>query len=110
MLSICECLQEFDAIYVIECDAVCKGLLRGEVQIFETFVVGKGAQDAKDPPDSDDVTCRVIVPRGQLHIEKPETYRREVSCQKGQGPQSHGKSGGTGPIPLACAAGKCYYP
>ena len=38
-----KCLQEFDATFVIEWDGVCKGLLRGEVQMFQTFVVGSGA-------------------------------------------------------------------
>ena len=53
-LSMSKCMQEFDATYVIEWDGVCKGLLRGEVQMFQTFVVGSGAYDTDNPHDSDD--------------------------------------------------------
>ena len=33
-LSVSNCLQDFDATYVIQWGGMCNGLLRGEVQIF----------------------------------------------------------------------------
>ena len=52
--SVSKCLQDFDATYVVEWDGVCKGLLRGEVKMFQTFVVGNGAEDhAKQDQESD---------------------------------------------------------
>ena len=40
-----KCLQEFDATYLVELDGVCKNLLRSEVEMFSTFVIGSYAED-----------------------------------------------------------------
>ena len=55
-LSVSKCQQEFDATYVIDWDCVCKRLLRGDVPMFQIFVVGSPRQDGNDAKDqcSDD--------------------------------------------------------
>ena len=55
-LSVNQCMQEFDATYLIDWDCVCKGLLSGDVQMFQTLIVGSPRQDGDDAKDesSDD--------------------------------------------------------
>ena len=90
-VSVSKCVQEFDATYMIEWDGVCKGLLRGEVGMFQTFVVGSGAQDVDESKDSnDDVEdCSAT----KLHPEKTPNLLK-FPAKKAKGPQSDRKSGG----------------
>ena len=55
----------------IEWDGWCKGLLRGEVEMFHTLVVGRGAGHAGDPHDSDD-DVQGSGALNRLHLEKSE--------------------------------------
>ena len=47
-LCVSKCLQQLDASYVLDWDCVSKGLLRGDVQMSHTFVVGSPRQDCDD--------------------------------------------------------------
>ena len=84
-LSVSKCPQEFDVTYVIDWDGVCKGLLRGEVQMFQTFVVGSARQDGDVAEDqsSDDEFRRPM--RMQPHPQKPRNCCCESPYTKAHG-------------------------
>ena len=91
--SVSKYLQEFDATYLIDWDCVRKGLLRGNVQLFQTFVVGIRGQDgndAKDQSSNDEVELgdgkakSPLVPFNSTVCPRNGPKRRQKAPKSGQ--------------------------
>ena len=94
-LSVGKCLQEFDATYVIDWDCICKGLLRGDVQMFQTFVVGSPQQHGDDTKD---LSSHDEVELGNGKAVTPSKFTKTAAVKapkpKPKAPHSDGKTPG----------------
>ena len=91
-LLVSKALREFNATYVIDWDAVCKGLLRGEVQMFQTFAAAGAEQEGDDAKDecSDD---EIEQADGKATPPKaPKNAAVKAPTPKPKAPHSDGKT------------------
>ena len=68
--------------------------LPAKVQMFQTFVVGIGAQDADESGDSDDDVEEWSATKPATPGKNPKPAAVKSPIQKAKGPQSDRKSGG----------------
>ena len=73
---------------------VCKGLLRGEVQILLAFVVGSRAHNIDDPHDSHDDVQECSAPKRAPLGKNPKPTAMKFVAKKWKHAQSDRKSGG----------------